>query len=202
MNEIEFIVRQIDAEQRRLEEMLTACSAALREASTKASLGSGMRLQAAGGRDAPDEPYLACADYFVHTARRAVARDRAHCEALAAIVPPDDRDGQELLDKLRRSVQSGQEALAALEHALNERRAGRLSPDDFLARCARCVQGLEAMCRERPAGLYERLQRHYTVADWRRTSLVDADSILAERELHARALARLPSHLRPAGGAR
>ena len=175
MNEIDFIRNQLDTEHRHMVEVARACSAA---------------LQSNAG--AQDELCIACADYFVDATSRMTSRDEAHCNVLQSILAPDDADGQRLLQELRANVASGRDALTRLKEALAGREAGSVTAHEFAASCRAFLEQFQALADQRPARLDEVLRRHYGIAEWRRTSLVDADSILKERVQFERVRAKLP----------
>lgn len=127
----------------------------------------------------------ASAAYLLFAIRRALSRDRAHAARLETRILPGDAAAIEAIAALRSGFAERERSLAALEDAL----APRLPEES--GQIGRLVAAIDAAAQahgglaERWAALEPTLLHHYLIEDWRSTTLIDADSVLEERTLHA-----------------
>jgi hypothetical protein len=179
VNELEFIRHQVSTERRHMAAVRSACSAAL-------------ALPAAGR--AGTDFLLACASYLVFVVGRFNAQDQAHCDLLRPRLPADAARDRATLDDLDRTLADSRQALEALAATLRRREA---APDE--SEDAALVAGLRSylsfysnVLASRRHALQHLFDAHYSVAEWRAASAVDADSILEERQRYARVASLLP----------
>lgn len=177
MNEVEFLRNQLALEERHLEDVRNACEAAIAAGIQQTRL---------------DELCRAGTRFLCVVGERAALRDRTHCELLRARLAPEDEANRGIVAELEATVESRRAVLAALGAALGQRRADALPAAGFIAACREQLAALDAPQTRRPHMVGHLLDRHYGVADWRRAALVDADSILDERERYERVRAKLP----------
>lgn len=177
MNEVEFLRNQLALEERHLEEVRGACEAAIAAAIQQTRL---------------DELCRAGARFLCVVGERSTLRDGAHCELLRARLAPEDEANRGIVAELEATVGSRRAAFVALGAALEQRRADALPAAEFVAACREQLAALDAPRAKRPHMIAHLLDRHYGVADWRRASFVDADSILDERERYERVRSKLP----------
>lgn len=151
---------------------------------------------AALARDAgaePDPEFLdACARYLVFVVGRFNAQDQAHCELLAPRLDAADAASRALVEDLLQALAASRAAIERLAATLAARDSGAASDAQF-AESLRDYLGFYArVLATRRHSIHHLFERHYGIADWRRASAVDADSILEERERYARVAACLP----------
>jgi hypothetical protein len=176
VNELEFIRHQVSTERSHMAEVRGACAAAL-----------------AQGDGAPDLHFIeACASYLVFVVDRFNAQDQAHCELLRPRLDPADSAARAAIDDLLQALAASRDAIDALRTALAARQAGRLAEPQFIAAVRDYLAVYSAVLATRRHSIHHLFERHYGIVEWRRASAVDADSILEERERHARVLASLP----------
>lgn len=179
VKEIDFIREQIATEHRHFD----AVQGALAEIVTH------------GVADAALMSFCArCVEYVVFAAARIHARDQAHLETLRARLPAGALGDQRVLQELEAAwrVRAGAtEGLAA-----RSARALGASPGDpalLLSACRDYVKFWRDRLRSDSQSIYHLCDEHYSVGDWRRASLVTADSILEERRLYAGVRAAAPA---------
>lgn len=168
MNELEFIRDQVRTERRHMAEVRSILQAAL--SSTPASPVTARSIELA-------------ARYLVFSVRRFDAQDQMHCEQLAPRISAGDAVACGSLAALAQTLSLSRAAIEQLQCALT---AAGAAPDSETLRIA-CEGYLDFYRRSLTtlrASLYPLLEQHYGVADWRRASLVDAESIISERELY------------------
>lgn len=184
MNEIEIIRSQLVREQSHAAEVAHACAAVL---------GSGSSAGLAPEAAAPLRE--ACVSYLVWALARFEERDQRLAELLGARPPSAGSAAaaraRQLGELLSRSGRS-REALSHLEGALA---AGDSA--DAPARWAQFDQFFDCAWTPRRAALEQALMQHLGIEEWRAIGAIDADSILEERERHARVIAQLPPGLPP-----
>lgn len=168
MNEIQYLRAQLATERRDLAEVVSHCAVATREALRQAA-------------DFSHEFLVACANYLMffiekERARAAVQLQRPH------------NPGH--LEPLRAALAAADQAAARLSSLL-EAQDGGTTIRDAVADLAGTAAALEALADSRAAVMALAASR-YTLEDWRRTALVDADGILEERRLHAEVLRNGP----------
>ncbi len=197
MNELEFIRRQVSTERLHMAAVRGATAAAL--------------TVPADERPGTDF-LLACARYLVFIVGRFNAQDQAHCDLLRARVPADAASDRAMLEDLDRTLAASRKALDSLASALREREAAGDTGDDaaFVAALRGYLSFYSNVLASRRHALQHLFEAHYTVAEWRAASSVDADSILEERQRYSRvadllpegiALAALASDAPPLGAA-
>jgi hypothetical protein len=184
MNEIEIIRSQLAREQSHAAEVAHACAAVL-----------GSRSSAAPASEAAAPFREACVSYLVWALARFEERDQRLAELLGARLTPAGSAAaaraRQLGDLLSRSGRS-REALSRLEGAL-----AAADPAGAQARWAEFDQFFDSAWAPRRAALEQALAQHLSVEEWRAIGAIDADSILEERERHARVTAHLPAGLPP-----
>lgn len=188
MNELEFLRSQVRLERTHMRDVRAALGDALR------------RSPAPPGLDASAQ---AAARYLVFVLRRFVMQDRMHCSQLATRVGA--AQGLEAAERARidgalrdlaMALDDVATATDALAGALDARQRGAMEPQEWLEACAAFDRFYEAHLVQRRHQLSLWLESYYDIADWRRSSCVDAESVFEERRLHEealRALAALPS---------
>ena len=189
MNELEIIRSQLAREQSHAAEVAHVCAALL-----------GSRSSAAPAPEAAAPFREACVSYLVWALARFEERDQTLAELLGARASAAGTaaaaHARQLGDLLSRSGRS-REALSRLEGAL-----AAADPAGAQARWAEFDQFFSSAWSPRRAALEQALAQHLSVEEWRAIGAIDADSILEERERHARVIAQLPAGLpaRAAGG--
>jgi hypothetical protein len=189
MNEIEIIRSQLAREHSHATEVAHACAAVL-----------GSRSSTAAAPEAAAPFREACVSYLVWALARFEERDQTLAELLGARASPAGTAAaqrtRQLGDLLSRPGRS-REALSRLEGAL-----AAADPAAAQARWAEFDQFFDSAWAPRRAALEQALEQHLSVEEWRAIGAIDADSILEERERHARLIAQLPAALpaRAAGG--
>jgi hypothetical protein len=179
VNELEFIRQQVSTERSHMAAARGACAAAL-------------ALPAEAG---PRTDFLlACAGYLVFVVGRFNDQDQVHCDLLRARLPAEAIRDRATLDDLDRTLAASRRALEALADALRRRET---APDDsedaaFIAALRGYLSFYSNVLAGRRHALQHLFETHYTVADWRAASAVDADSILEERQRYSRVADRLP----------
>jgi hypothetical protein len=174
MNEQEFIRQQVSTERAHM-------------GATRAALGAAL---AANYPATVIEPFArAAARYLVFVVRRFNAQDLEHCAILRPLIPATDLADRTTLDDLAETLGLSGSAIDALAAALNAPAA------DLLAASGTYNQFYAEVLVRRRHAIYHLFERHYGIAEWRRASFVDADSILAERELYAAVGTTLPAGL-------
>ncbi len=183
MHEIEYLRSQVGRELGHLREVRAALSA---------------RLATARSADEIDAPSLAAAEYLLYALQRVEERDRLHCARLRAQVdevaeatPRERALTRAALEQLERLVRDLHDARQRYAAAFRARRGGQLDAAGWLDACRAFDAWYDTALAEPRHSVSEWLERYYTLADWRRTSLVDAEAVLEERRLHAAALAAL-----------
>ena len=169
MNELEFIREQVRLERQHMAEVRQALESAL---ATDATL---------------TEFCQSAARYLVFVVQRFNAQDQIHCDQLGPRLDPNDAANSESLRSLAATLARSRAAIAELESALGADAVTTLPRE-----CRRYLQFYRTELSTRKNVLYPLLVLHYDIGDWRRASLVTADSILTERELYAAVQARLP----------
>lgn len=206
MNELEFIRSQVSTERRHM--------GAVRTAATNVLAQEG----AAASESAQVEFLLACASYLVFIVQRFAAQDRAHCRLLRPRLPDNASTDRQTLDELEQVLDACDAEIAVLRGAMQGGEMGESGDNVQLARSAQSAQdsispqGLIAALRaylsfhanvlgSRRHALRHLFDAHYSIADWRATSSVNADSILEERARYARVQELLPEgiELGPSG---
>jgi hypothetical protein len=177
VDELAFIRNQVVNERRHMAAVKNACAAA---------------IEARPAHDALDAFCRSCCDYLIFIVNRFNAQDGMHCEQLRAHVPQSDVEEQRMLDDLESTLRLSAQALAELSAARQRRERGELDAESFLAACERYVRFFNSTLSKRRHGLTQLLERHYALPQWRRASMVDADSIVEERQGYAEVQARLP----------
>lgn len=177
MNEIDILRNQLSLERRHMAEVENALAAAI-----DAGLEAG-RL---------DEFCRACATYLRFIGERFSRQERTHCELLRPRLAPADAANRRVLDELEETLRLSGPAIAALAAALQRRESGACQAAEFLAACRDYVEFLKRELGQRRHVIHHLFERHYRVAEWRRASCVDADSILEERELYEAVRSKLP----------
>lgn len=176
MNELEFLRSQVRLERTHMREVRASLRDALRRTLPPAQV---------------DAFAQAAAAYLVFALRRFVAQDRGHCVRLAervAAAPNVDAAERARIDaalgELASALQETEAATTALSAALEGRRRQALDLPAWLAACRRFDDFYEQHLVQRRHQLGAWLEHHYDIGDWRRTSLVDAESVFEERQLH------------------
>jgi hypothetical protein len=175
MNEIEALRAQVGLERRHMAAVRNALAAML----------------SADLDDEAAEFCALCCDYLLFIVRRFNAQDQAHVDTLLPRIPQDAKADRDVLIDLDRALELSRAALEALAQARERLRSGG-PPGAFYDACRRYVAFYDAELRTRKHGFYHLLDAHYGVADWRKASLISADSILQERRLFAAARAAAP----------
>jgi hypothetical protein len=174
MNELEFIREQVRLERRHMAEVRQALETALL------------------GRAVAD-PSLqifcqAAARYLVFIVQRFNAQDQIHCDQLRSCLTAEDATSLQSLEQLHSTLAQSRPAVAQLSAAL----ASPASMETLLDACRRYLDFYRHELLARKNSLYPLFDQHYGMADWRRASLVDADSVLEERTLYATVKTCLP----------
>lgn len=179
VNELEFIRRQVSTERSHMAAVRSACAAAL-------ALPADER--------AGSDFLLACASYLVFVVGRFNAQDQAHRDLLRLRLPTDAARDRATLDDLDRTLAASRKALDALAATL--RRRETVPDDSGDAALVAALRSYLSFYSNVLAGPRHSLQHlfaaHYTIAEWRAASAVDADSILEERRRYARVADLLP----------
>ncbi len=177
MNELEFIRNQVATERSHMAAVRGACAAAL--------------LQPAD--PPPDLDFLvACASYLVFSIGRFNAQDQAHCELLRPRLPATAADDQRTLADLEQTLAANRTAISQLATALAALQSGTGGEAGFSAALRAYLSFYANELASRRHALRHLFDAHYGVAEWRRASAVDADSILEERDRYAQVAGRLP----------
>jgi hypothetical protein len=185
MNEIEFLRSQVRLERRHLREVRAAWSARLDSACTDREL---------------DRVTLSSAPYLLFALRRLAGQDSGHCERLRSFLdrnaeanPDESAELRAALAEVAQSLQQLHAARQRFEAAYQARVEGRLDVTGWIRACREFDSWYATQLAAQRHRLGHWLDAHYTLADWRSTSLVDAESILEERRLYDAALAALVS---------
>ncbi len=180
MNELEFLRSQVRLERVHMRDLRALFSAALQRAVPPALLDG--FSQAAGA-------------YLVFALRRFVAQDRMHCERLAArVASASGVDATEraritaALRDLAATLAATDVATRQFAAALERRRAGSLDAPGWFDTCRELDRFYESHLVQRRHQLGPWLESYYDILDWRRSSMVDAESVFEERRLHEAAL--------------
>lgn len=162
MNELEFIRQQVSTERAHMGAARAAMAAALAADYPLAVL----------------EPFArAAARYLVFVVRRFNRQDLEHCAILQPLIPASDTTDHKTLADLAETLWMSSRAIEELAAALESPHA------ELLAACRTYNQFYNDVLVRRRHAIYHLFEQHYGVAEWRRASFVDADSILEEREL-------------------
>jgi hypothetical protein len=186
MNELDYLRDQVSLERSHMRELRSSFARLLVE-----------------GRDDEqlERQTVALATYLLFALRRLVLQDELHCrqlrERIAAAAEGSAGEHAHIvatIDDLERSLADARGALDRFEAAHRElATAGRSGVADWLDACRRFNTWYETQLGTRRHALGDWLDAYYTLADWRRASLVDAESVLEERRLYAAARAALAS---------
>jgi hypothetical protein len=166
MNETQFLRNQLATEYRHLEAVLQACTDAIASASKDAALDDFMRT---------------CSEYLAPTVKAFAARDRARLALHYARSAPSDQDGQSASAKLEAAIASASTLWS---------RWNPTSGD--ITSLHRATQALAQWLAKREAAKDCLDDRAYTVEQWRKVAIIDAKSILEERDRYMRVEAALP----------
>ena len=172
MNELEFIRQQVATERTHMGAVRAALAATL----------------AAGYPLAVLEPFTrVAARYQVFVVRRFNRQDLEHCAILQPLIPATDTTDHKILADLAETLWMSSQAIEKLGTALESAAAELLGASNTYNQ----FYG-DVLVRRRHA-IYHLFGQHYGVAEWRRASFVDADSILEERELFDAVSRALPT---------
>ncbi len=162
MNELEFIRQQVSTERAHMGAARAALAAALAADYPLAVL----------------EPFArAAARYLLFVVRRFNRQDLEHCAILQPLIPATDSRDHKTLADLAETLWLSSRAIEGLGVSLES------PPADLLGACGTYNQFYVDVLVRRRHAIYHLFAQHYGVAEWRRASFVDADSILEEREL-------------------
>ncbi len=175
MNEIEALRAQVGLERRHMAAVKNALAAVLAASPDTSAAGFCSR----------------CCDYLLYIVRRFNAQDQAHVDTLLPRIPADAKPDREVLVDLGRALELSRAALDALAQARERLRDGGPA-DAFYEACRRYVSFYDAELKTRKHGFYHLMDAHYGVAEWRKVSMVSADSVLEERRLFAAAREAAP----------
>ncbi len=167
MNELDIIREQLRGERNRVIEVAVACAAA----------------------DATPPLLEVAIDYLVFVLTRFEERDQLLAEQYRARLTAGTPLRREMDEAVCRQGTS-HEAIQKLETEFGCK--ADVAAEGARSGWSRFGQFLEGPWRERRDAIDAFLQRNGSVTDWRAISLVDADSILEERALHARVEPHLP----------
>lgn len=172
MNELDFIRQQVSTERAHMGAARAAMAAAL-----AADYPLGVL-----------EPFArAAARYLVFVVRRFNRQDLEHCAILQPLIPATDTTDHKTLADLAETLWISSRAIEDLGTSLDSPAA------DLLAACKTYNQFYTDVLVRRRHAIYHLFEQHYSVAEWRRASFVDADSILEERELFSAVGRALPT---------
>lgn len=172
MNELEFIRQQVSTERAHMGAARAAMAAALAADYPLAVL----------------EPFArAAARYLVFVVRRFNRQDLEHCAILQPLIPAGDTTDHKTLADLAETLWMSSRAIEELALALESPAA------ELLSACGNYNQFYRDVLVGRRHAIYHLFERHYGVAEWRRASFVDADSVLEERELFGAVGRALPT---------
>jgi hypothetical protein len=180
VNELEFIRRQVSTERSHMAAVRSACAAALarEDGATR------------------DPAFLeACAEYLVFVVGRFNAQDQAHCDLLRPRLEAADAEGRATIDDLLQALAASREAIGRLATAVAAHGAGTLGDAPFVEALREYLGFYSRVLATRRHLIHHLFDRHYGIAEWRRASAVDADSILEERDRYARVADCLPEGL-------
>ena len=206
MNETEFLREQVRTERRHMAEVRSALDSALTLQAAAMQTGPapgpapGTAAVSVTGSAAASMSHSnsaefcgAAARYLVFIVQRFNAQDSIHCEQLRPRISAADHPARQALEDLTQTLQRSALAIATLQAALQASLAAPSGASDTLrVACTRYLEFYRTELATRQNSLYPLLEQHYGAADWRRASLVDADSILEERALYAAVRALLP----------
>ena len=178
MNELQLIRDQVATERRHMGEVAGACREALE--------------RSPAGDTSLDELCQAAAAYLVWIAGRFNAQDQAHCDLLRPRLTADDAADHRILDDLEATLRENRVAIGRLDAALQARQAGRMHAAEFVGACRDDLRFYDDVLLQRRHVIHHLFDRHYGIEEWRRASLVDADSIVEERSRYARVRTKLP----------
>lgn len=171
MNELEFVRQQVSTERSHMGATRAALAAALAADYPQGTL----------------TPFVnAAAVYLVFVVRRFNRQDLEHCSMLTPLVPASDAEDRAALVDLSETLRLSSGAVDKLAAALPG------TPAELLAACRDYNRFYTDVLVKRRHAIYHLFERHYGIENWRRASFVDADSILAERDLYAAVAATLP----------
>lgn len=180
MDELSFIREQVRTERRHMGEVRAALDDAL------AAGGPGATDAAAVGSS--DAFVAAAVRYLVFIVQRFNAQDQAHGAQLRPRLDAADSDARMALDELDATLARSRAEIAVLQEAMQ---AGASPALRVAAR--RYLDFYQRELLARRHSLTPWLERHYAAADWRRASMVDAESILEERDLYESVRSTLPA---------
>lgn len=186
MNELQYIREQVRTERRHMAEVRLALTSALDAGFVAPIL---LPFCAAGAR------------YLVFIVKRFNAQDQLHCDQLQPHLAPEDVENRESLQQLTQTLARSREAIGKLDLALRSCATGT-AEETLRSACSSYLAFYRDELATRRNSLYPLLERHYGVAEWRRASLVDAESILEERALYGAVQASLPEGIELKSGGR
>jgi hypothetical protein len=129
----------------------------------------------------------AAARYLVFVVRRFNAQDLEHFAILQPLIPATAQADRAALVDLTETLRLSGCAIDRLSAALD-------APlGDLLAAGRTFNQFYTDVLMRRRHSIYHLFEQHYGIAEWRRASLVDADSILEERALYEAVGRTLPA---------
>lgn len=187
MDELSFIREQVRTERRHMAEVRSALEAALAHDAAQTAAASSAH-----------DFILATARYLVFAVQRFNAQDQKHCEQLRPRL--GDAAGAatsaatKALDDLTQTLARSRNTIAALQVAVTS--AATADPQSSASLRSACASYLDFYKSElltQTGSLSPLLEQHYSAADWRRASMVDAESILEERDLYDAVRSALPS---------
>lgn len=183
MNEIDYLRSQVRLERSHLREVCAALSTQL------ASMRPDVDLDVAARGAAP---------YLVYALRRLARQDALHSSRVRAYIDEasealagEHARVRAMLEELEGTLQELGSVLARFEAAYQARISGALDAAGWIATCREFDAWYGAKLATQRHALGSWLDANYSLADWRSTALVDADSVLEERRLYAAALAAL-----------
>lgn len=182
MDELSFIREQVRTERRHMGEVRRALAQVLREAPVT---GTGRGTETGADRGATF--IAAAASYLVFIVQRFNAQDQQHCELLRPRLPANDASALAAVDSLAATLARSREAVAALQQVVQGGAA-----DQLRAAATAYLEFHERELLPKGSSLSPWMEKLYGAADWRRASMVDAESILEERARYDALRAALP----------
>jgi hypothetical protein len=176
VNDLEFIREQVRTERRHMAEVRQALGQAL-----EADIDVG-RLEAF---------CRVATQYLIFVVQRFNQQDGIHCDQLRPKVPADDTVMLNTLAQLVQTLARNRAAILKLAQALQL--ASTTQSSTLPAACRTYLEFYRSELATQRNSLYPLMEQHYSHADWRRASLVDADSILEERERYQAVRQSLPA---------